>query len=247
MITPAVYDAGVGAWLDGPEQVFDLLAGLLVDAHPWRGLVLDVGCGTGTAGRRLPARVLSVDSSLQMLGLARRHSAAVGGDALSLPLLDAVADGAVLGFVLNHLTDPVAGLREVARVLRPGAPVAATTWSADDPRHVQQAVEAVLRRHGWTPPAWYSDFKASAASRSDTPSQLAAAAATAGLREVGVAAVDVPLVLPPEALVAWRLGLPHTAPWLATVDRAAVEQEALASVTALEAPATRVLLLSARR
>lgn len=94
-----------------------------------RGLsVVDVCCGTGDlafALQRRGARVLGVDFTPAMLQHARRKGAGasacfVAGDALRLPVSDRRADAATIAFGLRNLADRELGLREMARVVRPG-------------------------------------------------------------------------------------------------------------------------------
>ncbi|MGY1723904.1 methyltransferase domain-containing protein [Blastococcus sp. SYSU DS0533] len=113
--------------------------------------LLDVGCGPGTitadlAARVAPGRVLGLDLSADPLDEARAHAGRAGvevtfavGDVYSLDLPDASFDVVHAHQVLQHLTDPVAALREMARVCRPGGLVAvrdvdyaATTWFPAD-------------------------------------------------------------------------------------------------------------------
>jgi 2-polyprenyl-3-methyl-5-hydroxy-6-metoxy-1,4-benzoquinol methylase len=115
--------------------------------------LLDVGCGPGTitvdlAGRVAPGRVLALDVSADPLDEARATAAGAGvavtfevGDVYGLAVPDDSFDVVHAHQVLQHLTDPVAALREMARVCRPGGVVAvrdvdyaATTWFPLDPR-----------------------------------------------------------------------------------------------------------------
>jgi SAM-dependent methyltransferase len=94
---------------------------------------LEVGCGTGVVTRELAprlgaARVVGLDLDVDMLAFARRQGgdvAYVHGDAHALPFPDAVFDVVVCHYLLLWLTDPARGVREMARVARPGGVVLA--------------------------------------------------------------------------------------------------------------------------
>ena len=91
------------------------------------GAVLDVGCGTGrllrAAHDRWPnARLLGVDPSEGMVQAGRALTPAeihLAG-AEEIPLPDRSVDLAFSTIAFHHWTDAARGLREVARVLRPG-------------------------------------------------------------------------------------------------------------------------------
>jgi SAM-dependent methyltransferase/uncharacterized protein YbaR (Trm112 family) len=102
-----------------------------------RGDVLDDGCGPGLFMEYLrthaPAmtRYAGIDVSRGMIGKASgRRAAGAGGtgdrelllqaDSCRLPFADASFDTVFVRGLLHHLPDPAAGMREVARVLRPG-------------------------------------------------------------------------------------------------------------------------------
>ena len=92
--------------------------------------VLDLGCGTGDFARLVgPAgRVTGVDLSTDMLRHARqrlgRQARLVQASAFELPFPDGAFDGALSGFVLRNLNDLEGAMAELARVLKPGAPIA---------------------------------------------------------------------------------------------------------------------------
>jgi SAM-dependent methyltransferase len=249
------YDTSARAWGAGPDLVFGALAAALLARGPdWRGLtVVDIGAGSGTATRRLAAagaRAVPVDAAVGMLGLARRTCpcAPVAGDALALPLLADSADAAVLGFVLNHLSRPVEALREAARVVRPGGWVLATTWDRRDTHPVRDLVLDALRDRGWRMPEWYRVLKEGTAPLSDSAEALELLARDAGLAEATATEVEVPVAATPDDLVQWRLGMPHTAPFVAQlsgVERTRLCQE-LHDAAALAPPlvCTIVVLVS---
>ena len=97
----------------------------------WPGdRVLDACCGTGDLAieaERRGGRVVGLDFSGRMLERAREKSGTiewVQGDALALPFADGEFDAATVGFGVRNLDDLDRGLRELARVLRPGGRLA---------------------------------------------------------------------------------------------------------------------------
>ncbi|GGO21265.1 hypothetical protein GCM10011576_39420 [Micromonospora parathelypteridis] len=104
----------------------------VTEAHvPPAGVAVDIGCGTG---RALPAlrhavgpngTVIGLDVTPQMLTAAAPHSrdaaaTLILGDARHLPFGDAGVDIIFVAGLLTHLPDFEAGLRELARITRPG-------------------------------------------------------------------------------------------------------------------------------
>jgi demethylmenaquinone methyltransferase/2-methoxy-6-polyprenyl-1,4-benzoquinol methylase len=95
--------------------------------------LLDLCTGTGDLafhlGRTDPTlRVVGIDFCEPMLEGARRRKAAEGpsvefvtGDILALPFEDDSFDGATMGFSMRNIVDIPAALREIRRVLKPGA------------------------------------------------------------------------------------------------------------------------------
>lgn len=235
----AAYSATGGKWEAGPGRIYDRLAEVLLGRAPvplGGTRVLDVGAGTGAASRAAlaagAAEVVAVDAALGML--AHRASArppAAVGDLLSLPVATGAVDAAVAAFSLNHLADPAAGLREMARATRHGGCVLASAYAADDTHPVKEAVEEALAARGWAPEPWYVAVKNQTAPQLATVDQAAAAARAAGL-DADADAVRVPFPdLALSDLIAWRLGLAQHAPFLARLapgERAGVEADATA-------------------
>src|SRR5436309_6688943 len=97
---------------------------------------LDVGCGPGALTvelvRRLGAdAVWAVDPSERFVAAARARHPGVRVEraaAEQLPFADQMFDAALAQLVVHFMTDPVAGLREMARVTRTGGTVAACVW-----------------------------------------------------------------------------------------------------------------------
>jgi SAM-dependent methyltransferase len=91
------------------------------------GTVVDVGCGTGRALTPLRAAVgpagtvVGLDLTPEMLADATaRGEVLIQADACRLPFGDRTLDAIFAAGLLMHLPDPDAGLRELARVVRPG-------------------------------------------------------------------------------------------------------------------------------
>src|SRR5262245_23485640 len=103
----------------------------LLGAAPGRRM-LDVGCGLGddaAALARMAApggTVVGLDGSQAMIEAARQRHGGIAGlsfdvaDAARLPFDDASFDACRIDRVLQHIADPAAVVRELARVLRPG-------------------------------------------------------------------------------------------------------------------------------
>jgi len=138
------------------EAVMDWMGGRVWRVNLWKsippGRLLEVGVGTGKNIPLHPARgqVTAVDISPRMLIRAKRKAlrrAKAGGaipwlvvaDAEALPFGDGVFDGAVATFVFCSVDDPVAGLKELRRVVRPAGRLA--------------MLEHVLSRKKWL--AWW--------------------------------------------------------------------------------------------
>jgi SAM-dependent methyltransferase len=124
----ARYD-GVAEWYDRELATADL--GLSAQRVVLRllgageGRLLDLGCGGGAFAATLRERgwrVVGVDISEDQLRLARERGVEVVlADATELPFDDACFDAAVSVFTHTDMDDFAGAVREVARVLRPGA------------------------------------------------------------------------------------------------------------------------------
>jgi SAM-dependent methyltransferase len=217
------YDTAADGWADGPEQLYAVLARALLSsaAVPLAGRqVLDLGAGTGVAGRAALAagahRVVAADLAAGML---RRGGAAlhpVAADAAALPFRDGSFDLVVAAFCLNHLVNVAAGLGEARRV---GRALAASTFAPGWTHPAKAAVDQALRPLGYRPPAWYVSFKCETEPRAGGPALLGERAAAAGFTRVQVRTTAVPTGLDtPAQLASWRLGMAHLAPFLRSLD-----------------------------
>ena len=152
--------AEVAAMFDDLAPVHDRLATILslgLDRR-WRTAVvaearltpgdsaIDVAAGTGLLAAELAdrvgpfGRIVAVDLSPAMVdrGTARARDIVqleyLLGDALELPFDDGRFGAATIAFGLGALTDPVAGLRELRRVVRPGGRVVCLEPTMPSPR-----------------------------------------------------------------------------------------------------------------
>ncbi|WP_193105675.1 class I SAM-dependent methyltransferase [Brachybacterium sp. FME24] len=110
---------------------------------------LDVGCGSGDlalAAAREGRRVLAVDPDPGMVAMTRaavpEAVRVVAGAAPTLPLPDGSFGAVTANFVVNHVPDPRATLRDLARVAAPSAPVAMTIWPSVPGPHLAAYAEA---------------------------------------------------------------------------------------------------------
>ncbi len=130
-------------------------------------LVLDAGCGTGLAARtnarrpRFSGRVSAIDLSPYLVEAAKRLAAEEGvaeridfgvENMQSLAIADETFDAVVAHTLLSHIDDPLAVLKEIARILRIGGTVAifdgdyaSLTFHHPDPIMAKANDEAVIR------------------------------------------------------------------------------------------------------
>jgi SAM-dependent methyltransferase len=106
-----------------------------IDPHPPQR-ALDVGAGTGALTAPLvdvlgPDAVSAIDPSSSFATALRRRLPAVDvrvGVAEHLPFDDAAFDLTLAQLVVSFMTDPIAGIAEMARVTAPGGTIAASVW-----------------------------------------------------------------------------------------------------------------------
>jgi len=129
---PAVaYDRFMGRYSSALAPLFADFSGVAPGDS-----ALDVGCGPGSLTGVLVERVgagsvTAVDPSESFVTAMRGRFPDVEahlGSAENMPFPDGAFDRVLAQLVVHHMTDPVAGIREMARVTGSGGVVAACVW-----------------------------------------------------------------------------------------------------------------------
>jgi SAM-dependent methyltransferase len=182
--------------------------------------VLDVGAGTGALTEALraaapDATIVSIDPSPAMLRYAREHrcARALVGDAAALAFPSRSVDGVLLAYMLFHMLDPLAGLREAARVVRASGRVGTVTWASEEPARASRIWEDALNELGV--PVLSAHGNHSGLDRTDAIEQLLRAG---GLRPIDVWVHDLEHTFTPEAFWAMRTGCGSIRARLAAID-----------------------------
>lgn len=189
------YEQYVGRWSRVVAREF--LAWLNVPAGQVWG---DVGSGTGALVERIlatgqPEAVYGIDRSKGFLADARkmvkdRRAQFAQADAAALPWANQSCHVAVSGLVLNFVPNPLAMVKEMARVTRPKGQVAAYVWDYSGGMQ--------MMRHFWNAAAQI-DPGAAVLDQGERfpicqPDPLKKLFEEAGLTSVEVRAVDIPTV-----------------------------------------------------
>jgi len=188
------YEAYMGRWSRPLAAAF-----LAWFAVPTGSRWLDVGCGTGALTEAVldatnPVAVVGIDSSPDFLRVAqsrvddpRAHFTV--GDARALPVASDSYDAVVAGLVLHFIPDPSPAVAEMVRATRPGGAVGAYVW--DYHGQMQRA------QYFWDAVAVTDAAAASLDPRPHfhtcEPEPLAALFRAAGLDDVAVGAIDLPM------------------------------------------------------
>jgi SAM-dependent methyltransferase len=130
-VTAAAYGQFMGRYSEPLAGQFASGAGVQAGQR-----ALDVGCGPGALTAQLVERlgsaaVTAVDPSEQFVAATRARFPDVEvrqASAEQLPFADDGFDLALAQLVVHFMSDPVAGLTEMARVTRPGGLVGACVW-----------------------------------------------------------------------------------------------------------------------
>jgi demethylmenaquinone methyltransferase / 2-methoxy-6-polyprenyl-1,4-benzoquinol methylase len=202
-------DTQVRAMFDRIARVYDLMNSVMTAGmhHRWReraadlarvgpgSRALDVATGTGDLAVELAARgaeVTGLDFAEKMLELARAKAPGiewVQGNALELPYGDGEFDAVTVGFGARNFSDLERGLREMARVTRPGGRVVVLEITTPQKPPLSwffrlwfDRVVPALGRVAGDPDAYA--YLPSSVRRFPGPGELAAGLSEAGLEDV---------------------------------------------------------------
>jgi ubiquinone/menaquinone biosynthesis C-methylase UbiE len=129
----AAYDEMMGAWSQ-------LLGSKFID---WIGPSqnkkwIDIGCGSGAFTEQIfercaPVNIAGIDPSNEQIEFAsNRFSSDIlsfqVADAMDLPFEENSFDFATMALVLFFVPEPLQGVREMARVVKPGGSISAYVW-----------------------------------------------------------------------------------------------------------------------
>jgi SAM-dependent methyltransferase len=158
--------------------------------------LLDVGCGAGLAlalAAKRGAVVAGLDAADGLVAVARERLPEDDirvGELEELPYADATFTAATSFNAVQYATDPVRALRELARVLVPGSPVAIVTWGDPARSQMREVLGAIGGLLPPPPSGAGGPFALSA------PGALEALVEPAGLRAGAVGEVPTPYVYP---------------------------------------------------
>ena len=189
-VPASAYDRHVGRYTRQLAGAFVAFAGIEAGQR-----ALDVGCGPGALAATLAAtlgaaNVAAVDPSESFAAACRERLPGVDvtvAHAESLPYEHNTFDATLAQLVVNFMDDPEAGVREMARVTRPGGTVTACVWD--------YAGEMTLLRTFWDAARTVEPERGAAATEAQMPwcreGELGELWAKAGLTDIRLEALVV--------------------------------------------------------
>lgn len=199
------HDAGtiIRPWLRTATQAMLSMAGVMPGAH-----VLDVAAGAGDQTLDIAERVgphgyvLATDLSPEILGFAAEQAAAAGyrnvetrvSDGQRLQIEDARFDVVVCRLGLMFFGDPLQGLREMLRVLKPGGTVCTMVFGTPQANPCVATLMSTALRYAGMPPL--DPYQPGGLLSLGKPGLIDELFRKAGFRETATTKVAAPFSLP---------------------------------------------------
>jgi len=193
----------IRGWLRAATDAMIEMAGVQAGSQ-----VLDVAAGAGDQTLDLAARVgrpggvVAIDLSPVIADLARRHAERAGhanvvvrvGDAERLPVDSDAFDAAVCRLGLMFLPDPLQGLREMHRAVRPGGGVCTVVFSRPERNPCVTTLLGTALKHAGLPPR--DPYAPGGLLSLGKPGLIDALFREAGFEQVATTTLDAPFELP---------------------------------------------------
>jgi SAM-dependent methyltransferase len=197
------YSADVRAWLRKPTDAMCRMAGVTTGSR-----VLDVAAGAGDQTLDIAAQVgpqghvLATDLSPAILALAQDNAARAGFDHVTTRVADgedlgvaaASFDAAVCRLGLMFFPDPLQGLREIHRALRPGGGVCTMVFSRPERNPCLTILMSTALKHAGLPAR--DPFVPGGLLSLGQPGRIDALFRSAGFHDVATTAFDAVFRLP---------------------------------------------------
>ena len=197
------HTADIHAWLQQPTDAMCRMAGVTTGSR-----VLDVAAGAGdqtlTLARLVGAHgsVLATDLSPAIVALARHNAERAGfsqiqtqvADGENLGVPEACFDAAVCRLGLMFFADPLRGLREMHRALRPGGGVCTMVFSRPEKNPCPTILMSTALKHAGLPAR--DPLRAGGLLSLGQPGRIDDLFRSAGFHDVATTAVDAVFRLP---------------------------------------------------
>jgi SAM-dependent methyltransferase len=193
----------ISAWLHGPTDAMCRMAGVRLGAR-----VLDLAAGAGdqtlAIARAVGAQgqVLATDLSPAILALAHDNARRAGfanvetrvADGEDLGVAEASFDAAVCRLGLMFFADPLRGLREMHRALRPGGGVCTLVFGRPEKNPCLGVLMSTALQHAGLPPR--DPFQPGGLLSLGRPGHIDTLFRSAGFQDVATTAVDAVFRMP---------------------------------------------------
>ncbi len=193
----------INSWLREPTEAMCRMAGVATGSR-----VLDVAAGAGDQSLRLAQRVgprgavLATDLSPAIVALARDNAKRAGfdhvetrvADGEDLGVAESSFDAVVCRLGLMFFPDPLQGLREMHRALRPGGGVCTMVFSRPDRNPCLRILMSTALEHAGSPAR--DPFQPGGLLSLGQPGHIDRLFRSAGFHDVATTAIDAPFRVP---------------------------------------------------